>query len=665
MGADTMAIDNRESYTAIWALGPLMRLRATAHTFAVGFSLIFFGGAALASPPPPAPPISGIVRHLERPISGALVVFYNLGDTSLTRSRTASDGTFVLASAPVGVYGLIAYKRGFVPALVRFWHQGQVEGVSSVRIQLAARGPTPADPAAAENLWELRDRLPADVLREIAIEEGIGQAQAQAQPPPLPQAPGKPGDATRIDRSMGGEVRTVANVGSADTTLSRTAVGVRGDLPNGWQYDLRGDYAAVSENSVTSESATNTGNVAGLALDVATSPEDQFELRSRRHTLSFRDDRAASFQTHGVSWRRDGEEGAAEWVAARYIEETNLYRATSSGTTFFPVASRTWEVKGHYERPAGDNPGVAVAMTYRHREGTVGPTGIGSDGAFLFSAPDADLSATASARLSSRAQVEGGVIARYLSGGYGLAPVAAVRYDLGNQTTAYVRGLLRARESGTGNATAFPLVVSIEESSEATSRKGFTVGIEHRDGNGSLLRMEASNQRVSEAVRAFFEGDFLTEFDSVYLFDGNLVRQYQAVATRRLSQNVSGTMSVRYGSIDSDISPESASGYGISGNKGRFWSARAAVEVLPTRTGIAVVVRGARQKLDTPAALRSNDSDKVAVSLAQDLSVVGITPFGAVWKLLVALESARTTATTERDEVVATKRLLGGVAISF
>ena len=123
------------------------------------------------------------------------------------------------------------------------------------------------------------------------------------------------------------------------------------------------------------------------------------------------------------------------------------------------------------------------------------------------------------------------MIARYLSGGYGLAPVAAVRYDLGNQTTAFVRGLLRARESGTGNATAFPLVVSIEESSEATSRKGFTVGIEHRDGNGSLLRIEASNQRVSEAVRAFFEGDFLTEFDSVYLFDGNLVRQYQGYAS--------------------------------------------------------------------------------------------------------------------------------------
>src|SRR5262249_4745795 len=209
--------------------------------------------------------------------------------------------------------------------------------------------------------------------------------------------------------------------------------------------------------------------------------------------------------------------------------------------------------------------------------------------------------------------------------GYGLAPVAAVRYDLGDHTAVFVRGLLRARESGTGNATTFPLVVSIDENTEAVSRKGFSVGLERRGANGSLVRVEASNQRVSEAVRAFFDGDFLTEFDSIYLFDGNLVRQYQGIATRKLSDTVSGTMSVRYGLIESDIAPESVSGFGVASNKGRFWSARAAVEILPTRTGVAIVVRGARQKLDTPAALRSNDSDKVAVSVAQDLSVVGIT----------------------------------------
>ena len=32
-------------------------------------------------------------------------------------------------------------------------------------------------------------------------------------------------------------------------------------------------------------------------------------------------------------------------------------------------------------------------MTYRYKEASVGPSGVGADGAFLRSAPDADLSA--------------------------------------------------------------------------------------------------------------------------------------------------------------------------------------------------------------------------------------------------------------------------------
>src|SRR5215813_11455324 len=287
-----MVFDKWESYTPGLDLrARCMASRRTAHICAIALAVIL-GGVASGSPPPPAPPISGIVRHMEHPIAGALVIFYNLGDTTLTRSRTAADGTFVLASAPVGVYDLIAYKRGFVPALVRLWHPGQPDGVSAVLIQLAAKAPTPAGPATSENLWELRDRLPADVLREITLED----TAANHSP--------APGDSVRVDRAMAGEVRTVANVGSADRTISRTAVGVRGDLPNGWQYDLRGDYSAVSENSVATDATSNTGNVAGLALDVATSPEDHLALRTRRHTLSFRDDGPATFQTHGLSWRR-------------------------------------------------------------------------------------------------------------------------------------------------------------------------------------------------------------------------------------------------------------------------------------------------------------------------------------------------------------------------
>ncbi len=599
---------------------------------------------------PLAPPISGIVSHLENPIGGALVILYNLGDTSLTRSHTAPDGTFVLASAPVGVYDLVAYKNGFLPSLVRLWHQPASVGISAVRIQLAAKSEGSRSRNQSPSVWEMRDKLPADVLREIELETGAEDAP--------------PSGRVRLDKAVAGEVRTLSDVTQGDSSLSRTAVGLRGGLPNGWQYDLRGDYAAVSTPSGTPDTSATAGNAAGLALDVAMSPLDRVSLTTRRHTLSLHDDHVASLQTHGVSWSRDGEEGNVESVAARYVEEANLYRATSPGSSFFPLASRTWEVRANYARPATDSPGVAVSMTYRHREGTVGPSGVGSDGAFLMSAPDGDLSAASSVRVSSRTEVEGGVVARYLSGGYGIAPSLGARYDLGNKTYVFVRGLYRVAESGSSTGTVLPLVTSIEENGDATARRGFVAGLERRAGPDGSFRIEASDQRINETVRAFFEGDFLTDFDSVYLFDGNTVRQYKLSGSHRLTDKLSGSIGLRYGKIGGDPASDPQKSFGITGNKGKFWSARAAVEIVPTHTGVAVIVRGVRQSLETAAAFRSNDSQKIAISLAQDLSVVGVNPFGSVCKLLVAVETARSAALNS-DDSPSTNRLLGGVAISF
>ncbi|HEY3171095.1 MAG TPA: carboxypeptidase-like regulatory domain-containing protein [Thermoanaerobaculia bacterium] len=625
-----------------------MRRSVTAFLAAV---LPLFGasGIVLASPPP-APPISGVVRHLEQPIAGALVIFYNLGDTTLTRSRSAPDGTFVLATAPVGVYDLIAYKRGFLPALVRLWHQAIPERVSTVEIKLAAASREPGAPSTPSTLWELRDRLPADILREIALEE-------------VSEAPAASLDRIRLDRLIAGELRSVTDVSGGDKSLSRTAVGVQGGLPNGWKYDLRGEYSAVSDPVVATDE-TASGNAAGLALDVATSPLERVRLSTRRHTISFGEDRPASLQTHGVSWSRDGEEGRAESVGARYVEETNLYRATALGTSFFPIASRTWEVNAGYARPAHDSPGVSVAMTYRHRETTVGPSGVGSDGAFFLSGPDADLSASTSLRLFPKVEVEGGVVGRYLAGGYGIAPRATFRYDLGNGAVVFVRGLHRVAESIASNGTVLPRVASIEDNAEPASRESYAIGVERRAGDNSL-RFEVSTQRMDEVVRAFFEGDLLTDFDSVYFFDGNTVRQVQASVRHRLSDKLAGSVAVRYGDIRGSVAPEAATSFGISDSDGRFWSARAAVEILPTKTGVAILVRGVRQSLQSPAASHTNDSDKLAISIAQDLSVVGLTPFGSDWKLLLALESARSTASSEREDSASTNRIMGGLALAF
>ena len=52
--------------------------------------------------------------------------------------------------------------------------------------------------------------------------------------------------------------------------------------------------------------------------------------------------------------------------------------------------------------------------------------------------------------------------------------------------------------------------------------------------------------------------------------------------------------------------------------------------------------------------------------MAQDLSIIGLAPFGADWKLLMAIENAQGTAIADhKDEVASVNRLLGGVAVSF
>jgi hypothetical protein len=623
--------------------------------FAVGLALI--AGTAFGAPPAPplplastlAPPISGIVRTVQSPVSGALIVLYNVAETSLARMRTATDGTFVVASAPVGVYDLIAYKKGFQPALVRIVHQASRETISAVQIQLASASSASATAPARSSIWELADRLPADVLRELDID-----------PKDVPT--GKLNQVS-ISRLMGGEVATVAGSGSGDSAVLRTSAALRGGLPNGWRYNVSGDYNSIAPDS---DPETTSGNSAGVALAVAPSSAERVQLTARRNTISFGENRPASLQASTVSWSRGNETGTVQSVAARYLEETNLYRASAPGTTLFPIASRTWEIQGNYSRPATETPGVALAMSYRHREAAVGPSGAGSHGAFVAFSPDADLAASTTLRVSSRAQIQGGVVARSLAGGYGIAPRIVARYEVAGETYLFVGGLYRVAESGIGSGTSLPRVASLQDDMSAASTRVYSAGIERVAADGAAFRVEASEERIGEMVRLFFEGDFLSNLDSVYLLDGNTVRQYQATGRHRLSQSLAATASARYGQVGGAVAPGSAAAFGISDSRGHFWSATAGIEILPTQTGVAVLLHGVRQSLSTPSTVIANDSDKIALSLAQDLSVLGLTPFGSACKLLLAVETNRVSPSPENaEEAPKNNRFMGGVALAF
>src|SRR5262249_58848367 len=112
-----------------------------------------------------------------------------------------------------------------------------------------------AQPQSAD-IWQLRARPPADVLREIGLADTEERAAA---------GPGHPSPLSKV----AGEVRTVTDVAAGDTSLSRAAVGVHGGLPNGWAYNLQGDYAALPDSPAAGGAGPAPRNSTGAAPDVA------------------------------------------------------------------------------------------------------------------------------------------------------------------------------------------------------------------------------------------------------------------------------------------------------------------------------------------------------------------------------------------------------------
>ena len=189
-----------------------------------------------------------------------------------------------------------------------------------------------------------------------------------------------------------------------------------------------------------------------------------------------------------------------------------------------------------------------------------------------------------------------------------------------------------------------PRVASIEESRIPRRRGRSPSACSATSGRDSSLQFEASEQRMGELVRAFFEGDFLTDFDSVYLLDGNAVRQYKAAIAAAALQHALGQRlralrldrRRRLGAEPDELRHRRQPrpllvGAGLD---------RGAADAAPgSRSSCAASARISRRppraSPTTPTSSRSR--------WRRTSPIIGLTPFGADWKLLVAVENAHGT----------------------
>ena len=421
-------------------------------------------------------------------------------------------------------------------------------------------------------------------------------------------------------------------------------------------------------------SDATTGNAAGLALDVAPSSDEHLTLVDPPQHALVRATSPASLQSHAVTWSRGAGAGL------RRIRRGALHRRDEplSGDRrwarrIFPLASRTLEVNGQYGRPATLTPRASRSAwptaTARRTSGRRAWARTASSSSPLRTRTSRrrrpSRSATAS---SSRAASWRATSAPPAA--TGSRPRQRVRYTIGQRHDALrPRPVPGRRLDVAGHRRHAAHRVDRGEPGAGGRPAPSPSGFERNAGANSQLQIEVVAAAHGRAGPRVLRGRFPDRLRQHLPARREQRPAVQGLVHAAALEHAVGQRRRCATARSTAASPRRARpATASSRTAGRFWSARASVEVLPTHTGIAVLVRGRSSRTSRrPAAKLANDSDKLALSVSQDLSVIGLTPFGAGWKLLVAVENAQGNRRSppRRTSPSSANRLLGGVAVSF
>ncbi|MGB7489357.1 MAG: carboxypeptidase-like regulatory domain-containing protein, partial [Thermoanaerobaculia bacterium] len=108
--------------------------------------------------------LSGHVQSLTAPLPQSMVYAYHLGDTSLRKVVSDTQGNFRFDSLPAGLYKVIAFRDGFVPSIALLT---RASARAQQFLDMELQKDSATAPSDQDSFWTVRDRIPSDVLRDI------------------------------------------------------------------------------------------------------------------------------------------------------------------------------------------------------------------------------------------------------------------------------------------------------------------------------------------------------------------------------------------------------------------------------------------------------------------------------------------------------------------
>jgi hypothetical protein len=608
--------------------------------------------------------VAGRVRVASSPIATAGIYAYQLSDFSLHKVLTDAQGNFLFQDLPAGLYKIIAHKAGFEPVVVMLTRTTD-KAYQFLELELTQAPREPQGPAPeGEDIWSLRARIPADVLRDIETAgAGVETARFTQERLPVPAANGLLAQFHTDLQAMTGVDGLTAASGSQ---VSGARVGIEGKVGQ-MQVGLRGHFWQFEPSSLQPGSA-GSGQTSAVSLDLESSPGSKLNVSSLSSRLGARQqgiDSPIDFEHYRVSWSQPMGGGQSDF-AAQYTSQSNFSRAGATDPAAVPEASRTWRVEGSYTTSFSPRSSLQAGLRYRDQQ-----FGLLGDNPQAFNVPGSgnlDVFGRGSYRLQPAFVVEYGLYSTLSDGSVEMTPRGGVVLRLGDAWQLETAVSRRAYNTTSPLEPAFlPTLYQESDLCEEGSRSCYEVHLSRAGNDGNSISLGAVDRTFGKTLRLYFSEDLFDRLESLYLVPGDDVPELRLSVTRRLAPKIVSTFE---GSL---ASGGGGTFYAAGGqsyeNRVQYLTTSVDTRFQSTATGVFIAFHHLSQGLSpfggsAGTAASTVEIQRLQLMLSQDLNI--LFDLAGTWAVQLNMELSRSsTSPLQTSDAGLHKRFLGGIAVKF
>jgi hypothetical protein len=474
--------------------------------------------AAAAAEEAPGAGVTGRVSSATAPLPRATVYAYELARSALTKVTTDPQGRFLFDGLPAGVYRFVAFKSGFEPAVVLL---SRATSEAHQFVDLVLDVERPDEGRKGEGYWAIRDQIPSDVLRDMKFQELAHWSTPDSQPP----------------AAFRGDIQAMTGYGElADgpAQLAGGGVGMEGAI-GGIQVGVRGQFWHLAPTAALTGASAAGGQAATLAVRMAARGAGELDVTTFTQRLGVEDlSDSADFERYRVSWSQPLGQRSHSRFAAQYTSQNHFYQQ-GAGPVEVPLASRSLNFEGEYQIDLSDRAMVRTGVRFREREG------VSSASELLQGAQRAlELFGRGGWRAIPNVVVEYGLYTQLHDGTMALAPQGGLIVQLDSGWQLAATASRRLEEGSEVEHRPFsPLRFGQAGGScQELDQHCYRIVLARQSEAEGLLSIGTLHREVAETLQLYFNDDFFSRLESLYLVRGDQIPELQLVVERRIAPRV-------------------------------------------------------------------------------------------------------------------------------